>query len=87
MTIKEATTIETLSSDLLEIVSDLFDIDPGDVNSNSSPDSIEGWDSIGHIRLIASIEEKYDLTIPPEEQIEMLNIDLILGLLVEKLNK
>ena len=42
---------------------------------------------IGHIRLIGSIEEKYDLTIPPEEQIEMLNIDLILGLLVEKLNK
>ena len=87
MTIKEATTIETLNSDLLEIVSDLFDVDPGDVNSNSSPDSIEGWDSIGHIRLIGSIEEKYDLTIPPEEQIEMLNIDLILDLLVEKLAK
>lgn len=87
MPIKEATTIETLHSDLLEIVSDLFDVDPSDVNLDSSPDSIEGWDSIGHIRLIASIEEKYDLTIPPEEQIEMLNCDLILGLLVEKLNK
>ena len=87
MTIKEATTIETLHSDLLEIVSDLFDVDPSDVNLDSSPDLIEGWDSIGHIRLIGSIEERYDLTIPPEEQIEMLNIDLILGLLVEKLNK
>ena len=87
MPTKETTTSEILHSDLLEIVSDLFDVDPGEVDLDSSPDSIEGWDSIGHIRLIASIEEKYGLTIPPEEQIEMLNIDLILGLLREKLKK
>ena len=79
-------TPETLFSDLSEIVSDLFDVDPDDVNLETSPDTIESWDSIGHIRLIASIEEKYGLSIPPEEQIEMLNVDLILGLLTEKLS-
>lgn len=79
-------TPETLSSDLSEMMSDLFDVDPDDVNLETSPDTIESWDSIGHIRLIASIEEKYGLSIPPEEQIEMLNVDLILGLLTEKLS-
>ena len=78
-------TPETLSSDLSEMMSDLFDVDPDDVNLETSPDTIESWDSIGHIRLIASIEEKYGLSIPPEEQVEMLNVDLILGLLTEKL--
>ena len=79
-------TPETLSSDLSEMMSDLFDVDPDDVNLETSPDTIESWDSIGHIRLIASIEEKYGLSIPPEEQIEMLNVDLILDLLTEKLS-
>ena len=81
------TTRDVLFSDLIELLSDLFDIGPGEVDLNTSPDTIEVWDSIGHMRLIASIEEKYDLTIPPEEQVEMLNVDLILELLVEKLNE
>ena len=74
-----------LYSDLIEMLSDLFDTSSDEVDLNTSPDTIEAWDSIGHMRLIASIEEKYDLTISPEEQVEMLNVDLILGLLVEKL--
>jgi len=78
-------TQEVLYSDLIEMLSDLFDTSSDEVDLNTSPDTIEAWDSIGHMRLIASIEEKYDLTISPEEQVEMLNVDLILGLLVEKL--
>ncbi len=80
-------TRETLYLDLIEILSDLFDTSSDEVDLDTSPDTIEAWDSIGHIRLIASIEETYDMTIPPEEQVEMLNVDLILSLLVEKLIK
>ena len=79
-------TREALYADLINMLSDLFDTAPDKIDLDTSPDSIDAWDSIGHIRLIASIEEKYDLTIPPEEQVDMLNVDLILGLLVEKLS-
>ena len=79
-------TREALYADLIDMLSDLFDTDPDEIDLDTSPDTIVAWDSIGHIRLIASIEEKYDLTIPPEEQVDMLNVDLILGLLVEKLS-
>lgn len=79
-------TREALYADLIDMLSDLFDTDPDEIDLDTSPDTIDAWDSIGHIRLIASIEEKYDLTIPPEEQVDMLNVDLILGLLVEKLS-
>ena len=79
-------TREALYTDLIDMLSDLFDTAPDEIDLDTSPDSIDAWDSIGHIRLIASIEEKYDLTIPPEEQVDMLNVDLILGLLVEKLS-
>ena len=79
-------TREALYADLIDMLSDLFDTVPDEIDLDTSPDTIDAWDSIGHIRLIASIEEKYDLTIPPEEQVDMLNVDLILGLLVEKLS-
>lgn len=82
----KSNTREALYADLIDMLSDLFDTDPDEIDLDTSPDTIDAWDSIGHIRLIASIEEKYDLTIPPEEQVDMLNVDLILGLLVEKLS-
>ena len=78
-------TRETLYSDLIEILSDLFDIDPNEVDLNTSPDTVEAWDSIGHIRLISSIEEKYQISIAPEDQVEMLNVDLVISFLVDKL--
>ena len=76
---------ETLYSDLIEILSDLFDLNPDDVDLNSSPDTVEAWDSIGHIRLISSIEEKYQISITPEDQVEMLNVDLVISFLADKL--
>ena len=76
---------ETLYSDLIEVLSDLFDINPDDVDLNTSPDTVEAWDSIGHIRLISSIEEKYQISITPEDQVEMLNVDLVMSFLVDKL--
>jgi len=78
-------TPETLYSDLIEILSDLFDINPDEVDLNSSPDTVEAWDSIGHIRLISSIEEKYQISITPEDQVEMLNVDLVISFLADKL--
>ena len=79
------TTRETLTSELIEILSDLFDIDPEQVDLDTSPDSVEAWDSIGHMRLISSIEEKYQISITPEDQIEMLNVDLVISFLTDKL--
>lgn len=76
---------ETLYSDLIEILSDLFDLNPDEVDLNSSPDTVEAWDSIGHIRLISSIEEKYQISITPEDQVEMLNVDLVISFLADKL--
>ena len=78
-------TRETLYSDLIEILSDLFDINPDEVDLNTSPDTVEAWDSIGHIRLISSIEEKYQISISPEDQVEMLNVDLVISFLTDKL--
>ena len=76
---------ETLYSDLIEVLSDLFDINSDEVDLNTSPDTVEAWDSIGHIRLISSIEEKYQISITPEDQVEMLNVDLVISFLADKL--
>lgn len=70
---------------LREVFADMFDKAPDTFTADTSPDSLSEWDSLGHIRLIAALEEKFDLSIPPEDQVEMLTFDLIGDVLEEKL--
>ncbi len=70
---------------LREVFADMFDKPPASFNAETSPDSLSEWDSLGHIRLVAALEERFDLSIPPEDQVEMLTFDLIGDVLAEKL--
>jgi len=59
------------------IASDLFAIPAERITSDSSPDSIEAWDSIQHLNLVLAIEEKFNLQLTPEEIEQMKNIGQI----------
>ena len=37
------------------------------INENTSPEEINSWDSLNHLNIILSIEEEFDLSIPPED--------------------
>ena len=38
-----------------------------DVTANSSPETVESWDSVQHLNLILAIEEEYGFQFSPEE--------------------
>lgn len=75
-----------LRREIKDLLADVLDIDPDDIDQDTSPDTVEAWDSLAHIRLISAIEEKYSLSLPPEEQVEMLNFELIEDVVAEKLS-
>ncbi|MBI05878.1 MAG: hypothetical protein CMM54_02735 [Rhodospirillaceae bacterium] len=60
-----------------EVFSDLFDLPPNSITSQTSPDTLLEWDSLAHVQLVASFEEKIGVTISAENQVEMLNVELI----------
>ena len=76
---------DAIKEEIFEIISDLFDVDRQEVTSESSPDTLSAWDSLGHMRLITAIEEKYGLAFSPEEQVDMLTVSLVVEIVVEKL--
>ncbi len=69
---------------LKEIMSDLFEINPADINDASSNETIEKWTSVAHLNLIVAIEEKFGIDIAADEIGEMLTFRRIKEILQEK---
>ena len=53
------------------------------INSDSSPDNIEAWDSMSAMNLVLALEEAFNLQFKDEHLMEMMNA----GLIVEVINE
>ena len=68
-----------------EVISNIFGTPLNEINSQSSPDTIENWESINHIKLITALEEEFDVEFTDEEILEMQNVKLIKYFLSHKI--
>jgi acyl carrier protein len=66
------------------VASDIFGIPADRITAESSPETIENWDSMQHLNLVLAIEEKFGVQLEPEEIEQMKNIGAVAAL-VEKL--
>jgi len=69
--------------EIKEIISRVFEIDLSEISDKSSQKDIVKWDSLQHLNLIVEIEDKYDISIEPEDISNMVTIEKI----VEIINK
>lgn len=60
-------TTDEVRSTLRSIFADVFENDHFEFSDALARDQVEGWDSLGHIRLIAATEEAFDLRFTIEE--------------------
>jgi acyl carrier protein len=56
-----------------------------EVIPESSPDTIETWDSLQHLNIVLALEQEFGLQFTPEEMEELLSVQLITDLVSEKL--
>lgn len=70
---------------LKQVVSDILEVNIDDINENSSPDNIEKWDSLSHIKLVMAIEVEFNVKLTPDDMMDMLSVKLIKMILAEKL--
>ena len=66
------------------VASDIFGIPADQITAESSPETIENWDSMQHLNLVLAIEEKFGVQLDPEDIEKMKNIGAVAAL-VEKL--
>ncbi len=67
------------------VASDIFGIPADRITAESSPETIENWDSMQHLNLVLAIEEKFGVQLEPEDIEQMKNIGAVAAL-VEKLH-
>lgn len=59
---------------VINLLEKIFNVNlTGKAYSDITPDSIEYWDSVGHLNLIVALEEEFDIVFEPEEIEEMLD--------------
>lgn len=61
-----------------------FDTDAALVTEGSVPNDIQGWDSLGHVKLVAELEKVFSTTFEVDEVMEMEDVAAILRLLATK---
>ena len=66
-----------------EVVGRVFKIGPQKLSDTSSRDTIEQWDSMGHLALITALEEHFQVSIAIADAMEMVNIRKIKDVLKE----
>jgi acyl carrier protein len=67
------------------IASDIFSVPVAQIRSDSTPKTIDSWDSILHLNLALSIEEQFDIQLSPEEIERMQSIGEIAKLIESRL--
>ena len=71
---------------LKEVISNVLGVPIDAINDNSSPDSIDKWDSLSHLNLVMAIEVEFDVELTPEDSMDMLSVKLIRMILSDTLN-
>ena len=65
------------------MVSDVLGIPVEAVDADISPDNTESWDSMSHLNLVLALEAEFQLSLTPEDAMEMLSVGLIRTVLSE----
>tara|TARA_B100000315_G_C14581463_1_gene590715 strand:- start:6 stop:236 length:231 start_codon:yes stop_codon:yes gene_type:complete len=73
-----------MESRIKEVMSAVFEINLEDINDNTSPDTIDIWDSLRHMNLVAALEEEFSIEFNDDEIVEMMNFALVKTILSEK---
>jgi acyl carrier protein len=76
---------DSVVQQIRQIAADIFNLPMEAVTTESSPNTIENWDSLQHVNLVLALEQHFNVQFVPEEITEMSNIKLIAKLMEEKL--
>ena len=57
------------------------------VSIDTTPDDVQGWDSVGHLALASSLESIFGVSFDVDELMEMENVREIVRILQSKLNE
>ena len=70
-----------------ETLADVLNLPREQITMQSSPDTIEAWDSLKHLDLVLALEQEFGLQFSPEEIAEMTSAELVVAVTSRKLSR
>ena len=70
---------------LVSLIRETFELDPNTAITNvAEAGELDGWDSLGHVRLMSALESTYGISIEIEEMMEIEKVEDIRRILERK---
>lgn len=69
---------------LQQIFRDTFDDETLTISPETTPDDIDGWDSLAHISIIAAVQDEFDIEFELSEFAEITSVASLLALIRTK---
>jgi acyl carrier protein len=70
---------------LKNVISNVLGASIDEIDDNSSPDSLDKWDSLSHLNLVMAIEAEFEVELTPEDAMDMISVKLIRMILEDAL--
>jgi|TARA_Y100000310_G_C20553314_1_gene749232 acyl carrier protein len=64
-----------LKDNIIKIAADIFSVEHSEIKLSSKQEDFENWDSMGHLNLIMSIEEKLNVKFRSTDVMEMQSVN------------
>ena len=69
--------MDNIEKRLKETLSSVFEISIDKIDENSTPHTIEKWDSLNHMKMIVALEEEFCVKMDQSEIESMINYNII----------
>lgn len=73
-----------LKDKLFDVMSNIFGCDTSELNMESIPSSVSGWDSMAHVLLIGEIEREFGISLTTNELAKMVSVKSIIEIVKQK---
>ncbi len=56
-----------MRDDIIAVFAEVFDRGPEQFGADTTPATVQGWDSVKHVELVVALEERFGCMFDPEE--------------------
>jgi acyl carrier protein len=58
---------ETVEVRVRRMVADVLNVPQSQVSRDTSPETVDTWDSVQHLNLVLALEQEFGVSVPPED--------------------
>ena len=74
-----------MQDEIKEIMADVLGIEPGMIDETFSMETVESWDSLAQINIVAALEQRYGVTFEVSEIETMLSFTAIVEMVESRI--